>query len=694
LIPSIKAAALAKASAGGVGSTVTARSILKLMAWAKLKLAVVAGVAVLAVASTTAIILQEAHATGGIAQENHPRVGEPIEGMVVLPDGTPASNVTVYLCLNRQYLDLTPDGHLTPPTFELPRLKAELTPSNQVQTGPDGRFVFNNWTAPAWVVMSDEQGFACMAVSNLTKGIPVILKLMATIDGTLFVGAKPAANEIVILLPHDPNDPDPVPANIKEQMFDQKVGLRQNHLRTDAEGHFSFMAPAGDYRISRELDIRLTWGNGFGLAPLTETMLVHAESGRTNSIKLGGEGRTVVGRIGGVGFDAAGWTNEAFFLDKTVPIPESVVASRDWKQYQAWYHTPDGQAAIWAFRRYLVQTSPDGSFKIQDVAPGDYVLHLPLTKQYRLKEGAERLDVADATIKFTVKPMPAGHDPDADPLDLGYLQRDWVTNWLKVWIKDGDISLGQPDTNRHRPEPEMVTLLKEQVKSRQSAKSTVNETTIDLSRVVNAKLTETLGEDVYNTKNTLAELPEGVHVFGGVPFKVSGLVQLSAAASYQLIRPLPDDSGEIPIGRKFKKLHMLNNAVEVQGMTSYCSIGRVIAPRGRRRGPEPVDSTPIAKLVLHYADGTQAELPIVPGQQFMAFVGPAMPVGLPDLPESTELAWIGTNPYLDEYHPNFSLHLYRTTFQNPNPDVEVKSVDFVSTLTQTVAPFIAGLTVE
>lgn len=687
LASALTAAALAKGSAGGTSSGAAAKGILKLMAWAKFKLALAAGAALLVAAGTTAVLVQEA------PSETRAKPGGLLEGMVALPDGTPASNITVYLCLNREFVDLTPDGHLAPPTFELPQLKTEFTPSAQLQTGPDGRFVFNDWTEPAWLVMSDGNEFACIAVSNFDKGTPITLKPLATVSGTLFVGAKPAANEFVFLLPQNADLPFPDPSSRDGSMFDEKLRLEQNHRRTDADGHFSFQVPAGDYRVSRELDMRLSWGPGFNLYPLTETMLVHAESGRTNSVKVGGEGRTVVGQVGGVGFDAADWTNEAFFLDKTAPIPESVIASHNWKQYQAWYQTPDGQAAIRASRRYLVETGPYGSFKIQDVAPGDYELHVSLTKSYRVKQSSASLDVADATAKFTIEPAAAGHDPDADPLNLGYLRRDWVTNWLKGWIKDGVISLGQPDTNPHRPEPEVVSSLREQIKSRQSAKSTVNETTIDLSRFVNAKLTEPLGEDVFNKENTLAELPEGVHVFGGVPFKVSGLVQLSAEASYQLIRELPDDSGDIPINRKFKKLHILNNAVEVQGMASRYWIERDSRPR-RQRGSQPEDVTAIAKLVLHYADGTQAELPIVPGRQLLPLVGPPMPARLPDLPQSTELAWLGTNPYLKEYHPALSLHLYRTTFQNPKPDLEVTSIVFVSALGPTTAPFIAGLTVE
>jgi hypothetical protein len=59
----------------------------------------------------------------------------------------------------------------------------------------------------------------------------------------------------------------------------------------------------------------------------------------------------------------------------------------------------------------------------------------------------------------------------------------------------------------------------------------------------------------------------------------------------------------------------------------------------------------------------------------------------------TERAWTGSNPYVRKFQPEFSLILYKTTFDNPQPEVKIATVDFVST--ETIAcPFFVGLTVE
>ena len=43
--------------------------------------------------------------------------------------------------------------------------------------------------------------------------------------------------------------------------------------------------------------------------------------------------------------------------------------------------------------------------------------------------------------------------------------------------------------------------------------------------------------------------------------------------------------------------------------------------------------------------------------------------------------------------PELSVRIYKSTFANPQPDVEISSVDYVSTLKQ-AAPFLVGLTLE
>jgi len=55
------------------------------------------------------------------------------------------------------------------------------------------------------------------------------------------------------------------------------------------------------------------------------------------------------------------------------------------------------------------------------------------------------------------------------------------------------------------------------------------------------------------------------------------------------------------------------------------------------------------------------------------------------------VAWVGTNPVSERYEAK--VRLFLSTFENPKPEVEVVSVDFVSKLTP-FAPFLVAMTVE
>jgi hypothetical protein len=108
-------------------------------------------------------------------------------------------------------------------------------------------------------------------------------------------------------------------------------------------------------------------------------------------------------------------------------------------------------------------------------------------------------------------------------------------------------------------------------------------------------------------------------------------------------------------------------------------------------------NTAVAKLVFHYADGGSHETNIVAGVHVYDWWCPLFKTGIPErfsrVAEGTERAWTGYNPRIRRLQPLLSLVLYRTIFKNPRPDVELASLDYVSTETIT-APFMVGLTVE
>ena len=63
-----------------------------------------------------------------------------------------------------------------------------------------------------------------------------------------------------------------------------------------------------------------------------------------------------------------------------------------------------------------------------------------------------------------------------------------------------------------------------------------------------------------------------------------------------------------------------------------------------------------------------------------------------ELPEAV-VAWRGANPQSRAQGHTDALHLFKFTWRNPMPDVEIKSIDFVAEHPRT-HPFLIALTAE
>lgn len=216
------------------------------------------------------------------------------------------------------------------------------------------------------------------------------------------------------------------------------------------------------------------------------------------------------------------------------------------------------------------------------------------------------------------------------------------------------------------------------IQSRQQTDTTVHATTIDLKPYINAALTDSPASPPGNTDaNNLAELPSGVNVYAGVPFDVAGLIQLNSTVMTTYFKKnYPNEVDHIRIGRPCAKLHLFHGANAVLAR----DFGSVVA-----------------KLVLHYSDGSMREINLVAGEHVFDWWTPLFTTGvnprcLKTAP-GTERAWKGSNPLLKMSQPDESLVLYKSTFDNPQPDATLASLDYVSTMTE-VAPFLVGLTVE
>ena len=207
-----------------------------------------------------------------------------------------------------------------------------------------------------------------------------------------------------------------------------------------------------------------------------------------------------------------------------------------------------------------------------------------------------------------------------------------------------------------------------QVEARQQVNDSPNAVTINLKPYVNVALTDPLPITLGQTDITFAALLSGVHTYGGVSFDVEGLIQLNAPG----LSPGGRDAGSadaktwplgvtnIAINSKFTRLHLMHSAWDING------------PRYRAT---------FATMVLHYTDGSTSELQLAGGTHALRCLGPYVPplLGLIQPPQ-TELAWLGTNPFLMQNAPNQGLHLFRATLSNPKPGLEVTSIDYMSAM--------------
>jgi hypothetical protein len=187
---------------------------------------------------------------------------------------------------------------------------------------------------------------------------------------------------------------------------------------------------------------------------------------------------------------------------------------------------------------------------------------------------------------------------------------------------------------------------------------------IDLSTFYNVSLTQSvhpLPDD--RPLNDLSELPHGLQTFAGTRFDVRGLVHLGSKATE--LKRFPPSALDIRVRQKCRRLCFLHSA-------SWQD-----APGVR-----------IGNYRVRYADGEVADVPIVYGKDVYDWWQVRQDVTDP----RSKVAWRGGNPA--SRVAGLGIILFKLTWENPRPDVEVSSVDFQSEMRQGSAPFLVALTAE
>jgi len=186
---------------------------------------------------------------------------------------------------------------------------------------------------------------------------------------------------------------------------------------------------------------------------------------------------------------------------------------------------------------------------------------------------------------------------------------------------------------------------------------------VDLSNYYNASLDDDWHQ---HAGHDLHDLPKGLQVFEGVTFDVRGIIQL--ASGTESLRKtglaLPEELKGIKVNRKGRSVHFLHSC-----------------------GWQSEPGTKIGSYVIHYANGEAKEIPLVYSKNIMDWW--AYP-GEEKIKEAKEV-WSGSDAAT--LRKGQRTRLFKYTWENPLPDVEITTIDLVSSLSLS-GPFLIAITIK
>ncbi|MEX2409796.1 MAG: hypothetical protein WD607_00250 [Candidatus Paceibacterota bacterium] len=160
-------------------------------------------------------------------------------------------------------------------------------------------------------------------------------------------------------------------------------------------------------------------------------------------------------------------------------------------------------------------------------------------------------------------------------------------------------------------------------------------------------------EEIHQKPGNIVPIPSGISDFNGVVFDVRGIVQLASKVSYEKSHiHYPAAIEGISVGAYAKELCFLHSLAWD-------------SPKG----------TEVAQIVVHYANNEIRTIMLKSKEEvedwWFHLQNSVFPV-------KAELAWEGTNERVNDL--DFVIKLYKYTWKNPLPDVEIKSIDLVSSM--------------
>jgi len=286
-------------------------------------------------------------------------VSRAIRGVVLLPEGRPASGAEVALLTFEQGAVLGKGCFV------------RNQGTKPAVTDAHGRFHFDPDPAAHTIVVVHPSGFGRARIQAQGQETTIGLAPWGRIEGSVRTSDGSWAGRVVVLLP------------VAALAFSEgglSLDLGSFSTKADAEGNFAFeQVPADDYTLY------LNPGTG---KPFTHPTSVQVSADETVQAQIGGTGRRIIGRFvasnPGV---LADWQKQVRFASLATkpaetakqPLRQGMEAVKRWRL--EYYESEVGRAALRSQRSYNLRVAADGSFEAEDIPPGVYVLNASFTEE-------------------------------------------------------------------------------------------------------------------------------------------------------------------------------------------------------------------------------------------------------------------------------------------------------------------------
>jgi hypothetical protein len=164
----------------------------------------------------------------------------------------------------------------------------------------------------------------------------------------------------------------------------------------------------------------------------------------------------------------------------------------------------------------------------------------------------------------------------------------------------------------------------------------------------------------------LVQIKDGLQMFDGIPFQVGEKVAVTGLESASKNDFYPTELRNLPVRGRFTRLHLLHTTLH------YTK-----------------DGSPLAALVLKYADGAEETIRLGYGVHVRSWLRSSMENKKVLADPSSKLLPVGTDPS----EPGGTFRIFHTALANPRPNTEVTGAEFQSLFSRTT-PVLLAMSLE